>query len=624
MRSFCTAANVPETELHNWSIRNPAEFWDLVWNYFQIIGERGEGPSVSDGSELYQTEFFNGASLNYAENLLKRSDHEAALIFESENKTSREVSWGELNNLVSQLQQALLSSGIRKGDRVAAWLPNGIEIYAVMLASASIGAVFSSVSPDFGSRGVIDRFKQIDPKILFTISSYQYGGREFDLGKKIVEVVNELPTINKIVVVSDDEDSLPQLKNCETFNDFYGEQKAQEVHFVSLPFDHPLYILYSSGTTGAPKCIAHRAGGLLLKHLVEHRLHCDVRSRDRLFYFTTAGWMMWNWLAAGLSAEATLVLYDGSPFYPDASRLFDLIDETQITLFGVSAKFIDSVSSAGLRPIESHELKTLRTVCSTGSPLSPESFSHIYRDWKNDVHLASISGGTDLCGCLVGGNPTSPVFAGQIQGPILGQDMDVVDSNGSPADVGVPGELVCKSAFPSMPIGFWEDPGDLRYKATYFEKFPGFWHQGDFAEKTVEGGFIIHGRSDATLNPGGVRIGTAEIYRRVDAFDEVLESLAVGQNWNGDVRIVLFVVMADGFSFDDDLKERVCLSIRNGASPRHVPSIILSVPDLPRTRSGKLVELAVKNVIQGLPVTNIESLVNPDSLENFRDLPELN
>lgn len=623
MHSFCDAANVSETELHDWSIKNPSEFWDLVWNYFQIIGERGERSSVSSGSELYQTQFFNGASLNYAENLLKRSDNEVALSFESENKLSKEISWAELNNLVSQLQQAFLSSGIKKGDRIAAWLPNGIEIYAVMLASASIGAVFSSVSPDFGPKGVIDRFGQIKPKILFAINSYQYGGREFDLTKKIVEVVDELPTVEKTVVISDDQDSLPPLQNCETFNEFYCQYKAQEVDFVDLPFNHPLYILYSSGTTGVPKCIVHRAGGLLLKHLVEHRLHCDVRPMDRVFYFTTAGWMMWNWLAAGLSAEATLVLYDGSPFYPDASRLFDLIDEKQITLFGVSAKFIDSVSSTGLRPIESHELKTLRTICSTGSPLSPESFTHVYRDWKNDVHLASISGGTDLCGCLVGGNPTTPVFAGQIQGPILGQDMDVVDNDGNPAAVGVPGELVCKSAFPSMPIGFWEDLDDLRYKATYFEKFPGLWHQGDFAERTPEGGFIIHGRSDATLNPGGVRIGTAEIYRRVDAFDEILESLAVGQSWNGDVRIVLFVVMADGFSFNDDLKEEVCLSIRNGASPRHVPSIILSVPDLPRTRSGKLVELAVKNVIQGLPVTNVESLANPESLENFRNLSEL-
>lgn len=623
MGLFSAAAGIPEEELHEWSIKNPSEFWDLVWRHFQVIGERGEGPTFSSGSDLFEARFFSGSSLNYARNLLRRSDDTPAIISYSEDGLSDQVSWAELHDLVSQLQQSLRALGVTEKDRVAAWLPNGIEIYAVMLACASIGAVFSSVSPDFGPKGVLDRFGQIKPKVLFAATGYQYGGRQFSLIEKINDVTKELSSVEQVVVVSNDESELSQLGECKTFKEFRSLFEPKEVSFVDLPFDHPLYILYSSGTTGAPKCIVHRAGGLLLKHLVEHRLHCDVRPGDRVFYFTTAGWMMWNWLAAGLAAEATLIVFDGSPFYPDGSQLFDLVDQNGITLLGVSAKFIDSVSSAGLRPIETHNLKTLRTVCSTGSPLSPEGFAHVYESWKEDVHLASISGGTDLCGCLVGGNPNKPVFAGQIQGPILGQDIDVLNDDGNSVDVGVQGELVCKSAFPSMPIGFWNDPEDIRCKSTYFEKFPGVWHQGDFAEKTAAGGFIIHGRSDATLNPGGVRIGTSEIYRRVDLFDEILESLAVGQSWMSDVRIILFVVVADGFSFDDSLANRLRQSIRDGASPRHVPAVILGVPDLPRTRSGKLVELAVKNIIEGLPVSNVESLANPEALDYFQNLPEL-
>ena len=623
MSLFSAAAGIPEEDLHEWSVKNPSEFWDLVWRHFQVIGERGESPAFSSGSDLFETRFFSGSSLNYARNLLRRSDDAPAIISYSEDGLSDQVSWAELHDLVSQLQQSLRALGVTEKDRVAAWLPNGIEIYAVMLACASIGAIFSSVSPDFGSKGVLDRFGQIKPKVLFTTTGYQYGGRQFSLTEKIIDVTKELSSVEQVVVVSDNESEVSLLGECKTFEEFCSLFEPKEVSFKNLPFDHPLYILYSSGTTGAPKCIVHRAGGLLLKHLVEHRLHCDVRPGDRVFYFTTAGWMMWNWLAAGLAAEATLIVFDGSPFYPDGSRLFDLVDQNGITLLGVSAKFIDSVSSTGLRPMETHNLKTLRTVCSTGSPLSPESFTHVYESWKEDVHLASISGGTDLCGCLVGGNPNKPVFAGQIQGPILGQDIDVLDDDGSSVDIGVQGELVCKSAFPSMPIGFWNDPGDISYKSTYFEKFPGLWHQGDFAEKTAAGGFIILGRSDATLNPGGVRIGTSEIYRRVDLFDEILESLAIGQSWMGDIRIILFVVVADGFSLDDSLANRIRQSIRNGASPRHVPAVILNVPDLPRTRSGKLVELAVKNVIEGLPISNAESLANPEALDYFKNFPEL-
>jgi acetoacetyl-CoA synthetase len=442
---------------------------------------------------------------------------------------------------------------------------------------------------------------------------------------KLAEVAADLPTVRQVVVVPDSTDgpSGPLPDGAITLDDFLAPHTAVPVAFEPLPFDHPLYILYSSGTTGAPKCIVHRAGGLLLKHHVEYRLHCDVRPDDRVCYFTTAGWMMWNWLAAGLAAEAALVLYDGSPFHPGAEQLFDLVDATGTTLLGVSAKFIDAVAKSGLRPVESHDLSTLRTVCSTGSPLSPEGFSHVYADWKADLHLASISGGTDLCGCLVGGDPTLPVHAGQIQGPVLGQAMDVFDEEGSPAPIGQQGELVCTAPFPSMPLGFWNDPDGDRYRSAYFERFDGAWHQGDFAERTPEGGFIIHGRSDATLNPGGVRIGTAEVYRQVDRLDEVVESLVIGQSWEGDTRIVLFVVPASGVELDDDLVGRIRSAIRTGASPRHVPAVVLAVPDLPRTRSGKMVEMAVRNVVEGRPVTNLEALANPEALEAFRSRPEL-
>ena len=613
-------------DLHRWSVDHPGDFWRAAWDHLGVVGDPGDQPIQSIGDHPTGTRFFPDGYLNFAENLLAHADDSPALVFRGEDGSRRELSRQDLHDLVSRLQQALLDLGVEPGDRVAAWLPNVAETYAVMLASASIGAVFSSTSPDFGTDGVLDRFGQIEPVVLFATDGYHYGGRHHDVTPRLADVAAGLPTLRRVVVVGGDPEETiygPLPGGAVTLDAFLDPYDAGPVRFLNLAFDHPLYVLYSSGTTGKPKCIVHRAGGILLKHLVEHRLQCDVRSGDRVFYFTTAGWMMWNWLASGLAAGATLVLYDGSPFHPDGTRLFDLVDDCDVTLFGVSAKFIDSVAKAGLRPAGTHDLGSLRTICSTGSPLSPEGFAHVHADWKADVHLASISGGTDLCGCLVGGQPTGPVHAGQIQGPMLGMDMDVVDEGGSPVGPGTRGELVCRSAFPSMPLGFWDDPDDRRYHAAYFDRFAGLWHQGDFAERTVEGGFVIHGRSDATLNPGGVRIGTAEIYRRVEGLAEVTEALVIGQRWEADTRVVLFVVTAAGINLDDDLRARIRADIRTGASPRHVPSIILEVPELPRTRSGKLVELAVRNVVEGRPVTNSEALANPAALDHFRNLPEL-
>ncbi len=631
LQAFAEAVGVPPADLHRWSIDRPDAFWRAAWNHLGVVGDPGSTAATGLGTgDLLEARFFPEARLNVAETMLGTCDDRPAVHFQGEDPTvpggRRDLTRADLHALVSRIQQGLLAAGVEPGDRVAAWLPNVPEAYAVMLAAASIGAVFSSTSPDFGTDGVLDRFGQIRPAVLFAIDGYRYGGRRHDVTGRLAEVVAGLPSLRRVVVVPEDPvggpigDLPPGTVDLEGF---LAPHATDAVRFNELGFDHPLYVLYSSGTTGKPKCIVHRAGGILLKHLVEHRLHCDVRDGDRVFYFTTTGWMMWNWLASGLAAGASLVLYDGSPFHPDGTRLFDLADEYGITLLGVSAKFIDSVASAGLSPAETHDLSTVRTICSTGSPLSPEGFAHVVGDWTSDAHLASISGGTDLCGCLIGGDPTRPVHAGQIQGPILGMDIDVVDDDGAPVPAGTRGELVCRSAFPSMPLGFWDDEGDVRYRAAYFDRFDALWHQGDFAEPTAEGGYVIHGRSDATLNPGGVRIGTAEIYRRVEQLDEVVEGLVIGQPHAGDVRVVLFVVLTDGAVLDEDLRNRIRTSVRTGASPRHVPAVILEVPELPRTRSGKLVELAVRAVVEDRPVTNAEALANPEALAHFRDRPEL-
>ena len=631
--------------VHTWSVEHPDQFWATVWEDAGVVGESGLGPSgagrseagwsragwservvaFAEHDELWEARFFPGASLSFTANLLRRGDDGAALLFAREDGERRTMTWRELRVLVARLQQALRAAGVGKGDRVAAWLPNAPEVYALMLAAAGIGAVYSSCSPDFGTGGVVDRFGQIAPKVLVAVDGYHYDGKQHDCLGRLGEITALLPPLNATVVLPyvGEVPDLGAVPGAVLWDAWLEPHAPGAVECLPLPFDHPLYVLYSSGTTGLPKCIVHRAGGILLKHLVEHRLHCDVRPDDRVFYFTTTGWMMWNWLASGLASEATLVLYDGSPVHDGGTVLWDLADELGVTLFGTSAKFLDSCAKLGLRPIDTHDLSRLRTITSTGSPLVPEGFEYVYTHVKRDVHLASISGGTDLCGCLVAGDPTGPVWAGEIQRPGLGMAIDVFDDDGVSSAPGTAGELVCTAPFPSMPLCFWDDPDDVRYRAAYFERFPGAWHQGDFAEWTEHGGVVIRGRSDATLNPGGVRIGTAEIYRQVDALDEVLESLVIAQDWDSDVRVVLFVVLRDASKLTDELRTTIRDRIRSGASPRHVPARIIAVTDLPRTRSGKLSELAVRDVVHGRSVKNVEALANPESLEQFAEIDEL-
>jgi len=628
LTAFAARAGLPAdyARLHRWSLEQPEAFWSLLWDFAEVRGEKGERILV-DGERMPGARWFPDAQLNYAENLLRRRDGSTALVFRGEDKIARRISWDELYLHVARLAAALRAEGIVAGDVVAAYMPNLPETLIAMLAAASLGAIFTSASPDFGVQGVLDRFGQVQPKMLFVADGYFYNGKVFDALGKAREIAAALPTLRKVIVtpyVREIGHDLAGLAQAQMLGDFVAPWRAQrEIDFVRLPFAHPLYILYSSGTTGAPKCIVHSAGGALMQHLKEHRLHADIKPGDRLFYFTTCGWMMWNWLASGLASEATLLLYDGSPFVGRGRALFDYAEAEGITHFGASAKFIDACAKHALKPAVSHDLSALRTIFSTGSPLVAESFDYVYRDWKADVHLASISGGTDIVSCFVLGNPLGPVWRGEIQCAGLGMAVDVFDDDGRPALVGQKGELVCTQPFPSMPIGFWNDPAGVKYRAAYFERFPGVWHHGDFAEKTPQGGFVIHGRSDATLNPGGVRIGTAEIYRQVEKLPEVLESIVIGQDWDNDVRIVLFVKLKEGLILDDALVKRIKETIRANATPRHVPAKVLQVADIPRTKSGKIVELAVREVVHGRPVKNLEALANPEALEYFKNRPEL-
>ncbi len=610
--------------LHAWSIEDRAAFWDLVWDFCGVSGEKGERRLV-DGDRMPGARFFPDATLNFADNLLRRHGADDAIVFWGEDRVRRRLSWSDLHGLVSRLQQVLLKAGVAPGDRVAAMLPNLPETIALMLAAASIGAVFSSCSPDFGPQGVLDRFGQIQPKVFVTCDGYYYGGKQIDIAPKLTEIVPALTSVRLVLVVPylGKADAVAAgLANAVSLDAALAPLAARPVETTPMPFSHPLYIMFSSGTTGVPKCIVHSAGGTLLQHLKEIHLHCGIGEGDSLFYFTTCGWMMWNWLASGLATGATLLLYDGSPFHPNGNILFDYADAERMTLFGTSAKFIDSVAKAGLRPIETHDLSSLTTMTSTGSPLAPESFAFVYQGIKHDIHLASISGGTDIVSCFVLGIPDKPVWKGEIQGPGLGLAVDVWDDEGRHLGHGK-GELVCRKAFPSMPIGFWNDPEGARYHAAYFERFDNVWCHGDFAEWTEHGGLIIHGRSDATLNPGGVRIGTAEIYNQVEQIPEVLEALAIGQDWDNDVRVVLFVRLRQGLELDETLEKAIRTRIRNGCTPRHVPARIVAVPDIPRTKSGKIVELAVREVVHRRPVKNIEALANPDALAFFADLPQL-
>ena len=620
---FDMAADGEYRRLHRWSVDDPGAFWSAVWDFCGVVAsERGSAPVVG-AEHMADTRFFDGARLNFAENLLDGGDNEVVMVFADESGVYTETTRGQLRALVSRLAGAMRAQGVRPGDRVACWMPNVPEAYAVMLAAASVGAVFSSTSPDFGTAGVLDRFGQIEPVILFAVDGYVYGGQTFDCRDRLKQIQSGLPTVTATVVLNRLDFGENPPEDTVDFDAWIEPHPAGSIQFERLPFDHPLYVLYSSGTTGQPKCIVHRAGGILLKHLCEHQLHCDVRPGDRVFYFTTTGWMMWNWLASALASRAAAVVWDGNPVHSSPDTLFDLVDQAGITLFGTSARYIDSLRKAGVSPRRTHRLSTLRTICSTGSPLSPDGFEYIYNEVKADVHLASISGGTDLCGCLVAGDPTAPVWTGEIQRPALGLDIQVFGGDGSPLKTGQFGELVCATPFPSQPLRFWGEEGDERYRAAYFERFEGRWHQGDYICATERGGFVISGRSDATLNPGGVRIGTAEIYGLVDAMDEVVESVVVGQPVDGDTRVVLFVKLVDGVVFDDRLEAAIRAVIRAGATPRHVPAVIGAVDDIPRTRSGKTVELAVRDAICGQPIANIEALANPEALNYFRNRPEL-
>ena len=614
-------------DLHRWSLASPGSFWASVWDYCNVVGEPGD--IVFDPGDAMRTaRFFPDATLNFAENLLRRRDDSDALVFWCEDRVRTRLSWRELHDQVSQTAAALRAAGVGRGDRVVAFLPNLPTTVVVMLATASLGATFASCSPDFGVEAVLDRFGQIEPCVLFGCDGYFYAGKEIDVVDKLASVADALSSVRKVVVVPFLGQTLGRpastgdVRDAVLFDDFIAAFEPGGIVFEQVPFRHPLYVLFSSGTTGAPKCIVHSVGGTLLQHLKEHRLHADVRAGDRTFYFTTCTWMMWNWLVSALASEATLLLYDGSPFHPNGEVLFDYADAERMTQFGTSAKYIDALNKTGVRPRETHDLASVRLLLSTGSPLLPESFDYVYTHIKPDAYLASIAGGTDIVSCFVLGNLLTPVRRGEIPGPGLGMAVEIWNDAGERV-VAEKGELVCTQPFPSMPIGFWNDPDDARYSSAYFETFPGVWAHGDFAEETPAGGFVIHGRSDATLNPGGVRIGTAEIYRQVETLDAVLESIAIGQSWEGDVRVVLFVVLREGEVLSDALVDTIRRRIRSGASPRHVPQKVVQVADIPRTKSGKISELAVRDTVEGRVVRNQGALANPEALALYRDVPQL-
>jgi acetoacetyl-CoA synthetase len=617
-----TGRAVPDYDsLHTWSIEEPTAFWSLLWDECGVVGHKGECPALDLG-KMPGTRWFPDAKLNFAQNLLHTPDDSTAIVFRAETGATRTITRRALYDDVSRLAQALRATGVAPGDRVAAYIPNIPEAVIAMLATASLGAVWSSCSPDFGVRGILDRFGQIEPKVLLFADGYSYNGKQFQCTATAESVAQSLPSLEQVIMIpqADTGATLPgnRRPRWSLYSEFTVPYAPAEIEFAPLDFDHPLYILYSSGTTGAPKCIVHGTGGTLLQHLKEHQLHTDIGPGDRVFYFTTTGWMMWNWLVSALASRAAVMLFDGSPMHPNASVLFEFADEERITAFGASAKYIDALRKAGVSPIDTRDLGALKVMLSTGSPLAPESFDYVYRHIKQDLCLSSISGGTDIVSCFALGCPIRPVWRGELQCRGLGMKVEVYDEAGrSVADK--KGELVCTAPFPSMPVGFWNDPQNEKYRAAYFDRYPGVWHHGDYVQRTAHDGLIIYGRSDAVLNPGGVRIGTAELYRVVEQIDDVLESLAVGQEWRGDVRIILFVRLRGERRLDDLLTERIKKQIRAQLSPRHVPAKIVQVSDIPRTKSGKIVELAVRDVLHGRPVKNIEALANPEALEQFKD-----
>ncbi|EJO95773.1 acetoacetyl-CoA synthetase [Ectopseudomonas mendocina DLHK] len=611
--------------LHAWSVEQREAFWQAIVDFFEIRFSTPAERVLREGPAMPDADWFPGARLNFAEHLLRRRDQHPALVAVGEDGSREQLSYLELAGHVAGLQRSLREAGVGVGDRVAAFMPNTWQTVVGMLAATSLGATWSSCSPDFGTQGVIDRFGQIEPKVLIAAAGYRYAGKNLDLTAKLGEILERLPSLEQLVVVPY---SRPEAKPADfstqarvaLWPDFY--QPGGEPEFTAVPFDQPLYILYSSGTTGVPKCIVHGVGGTLLQHVKELGLHTDLTADDCLFYYTTCGWMMWNWLVSGLALGATLVLFDGSPFHPGPERLIDLIDAEGISIFGTSAKYLAALEKAGAKPCETHKLQRLKALLSTGSPLAHESFDFVYQGIKADLCLSSISGGTDIVSCFTLGNPVLPVWRGELQCKGLGMDVQVWNDSGQPV-TGEKGELVCARHFPSMPLGFWNDEGGEKFRAAYFDTFPGVWAHGDYAEETVHGGLVIHGRSDAVLNPGGVRIGTAEIYRQVEKVPQVLESIAIGQEWAGDVRVVLFVRLRDGVVLDEALEREIRQVIRANTTARHVPAKIVAVADIPRTISGKLVELAVRNVVHGRPVKNTDALANPQALELFRDLPQL-
>jgi len=612
------------SQLYAWSIREPESFWNAVWDFTEVIAQTRGSRTLVDGDKMPGARWYPDARLNYAENLLRRRDAEMAIVFRGEDKVRWRLSYADLYDAVSRTIQALEAAGVGKGDRVAAFMPNTPDTIIFMLAAASLGAIWSSCSPDFGTQGVLDRFGQIEPSILFAVEGYYYNGKTHDTLPRIAEIVDKLPSLRSTVIVSytRDKPDISAIHGAQHLEDFVAPWRSRDIDFRQLPFDHPLFILYSSGTTGVPKCIVHGAGGTLLQHLKEHQLHTDLKRGDRLFYFTTCGWMMWNWLASGLASGATLLLYDGAPTYPDASVLFDFADAERMTVFGTSAKYIDALNKEGVSPIKTHKLTSLKTMTSTGSPLVAESFDYVYKNIKKDLLLSSISGGTDIVSCFVLGDPTLPVCRGEIQRRGFGMKVEVLNDSGQSV-TGEKGELVCTAPFPSMPVMFWNDADGEKYHDAYFGRFPNVWCHGDFMELTDRGSAIIYGRSDAILNPGGVRIGTAEIYRQVEQLDEVVEALVVGQQWDNDVRVVLFVRLREGLQLDEPLIRQIRARVRHNTTPRHVPAKVLQVADIPRTKSGKIVELAVRNVVHGIPVKNREALANPEALAYFEDRKEL-
>ncbi|MAI41029.1 MAG: acetoacetate--CoA ligase [Candidatus Azotimanducaceae bacterium] len=615
------------SELHRWSITNPAEFWSSVWSFCEVKGTLGTQEVVTGGDKFPEAKWFNDSKLNFAENLLNSKNDSIALISLLENGDRRHMTFKELFFEVEKLAAALRQQGIVKGDRVVGLMPNILETVIAMLATTSIGAIWSSCSPDFGINGVIDRFGQITPRVLFTADGYYYNGKTIDCLQKIPVIKENIESIEKVVVIPLVGLKVNANKQIVSLEEFVTSATIEPLEFEQFPFNHPLFIMFSSGTTGVPKCIVHTAGGTLLQHVKEHRLHTDLSSKDVMFYYTTCGWMMWNWLVTGLASGSSIILYDGSPFAKEGSLLLDAIDDEQITIFGTSAKFISSLQKAGVKPRLSHKLSSLNTILSTGSPLSAEGFEYVYRDFKKDVCLSSICGGTDIISCFMLGNPSLPVYKGEIQCIGLGMAVDFWDEHGKSLSGGKSitkkGELVCTKPFPSAPLGFWNDPEGIKFHNAYFDHFPNIWAHGDYGELTENEGVIIHGRSDAVLNPGGVRIGTAEIYRQVEKIDLVTDSVVIGQNWDDDIRVILFVVLRGDTVLTKSIEDEIRLTIRRDTTPRHVPARVIQVPDIPRTISGKIVELAVRNAVHGLEILNKDALANPEALEHFKDLVQL-